>query len=354
MKDKTDKTIFFLLLIIVLGACNGANQTEDSPPKIKAETIATPIIQKIKVESKFNILILKPEGKEIIDKDAKIEVIAQGQRWSEGPLYVPNGDYFLYSDVPENSVFKWKEGEGKSVFLKPSGYTGIIKRPTARGSNGLLLNDKGQLVLMQQGDRRVALCTAPLENIQPEFVTLVDNYQGKQLNSPNDGTFHSNGDLYFTDPPYGMGKQKKEVGFSGVYRLKPDGHLDVVTKELRFPNGLALSPDEKRLYVASSDSENLVWMVYELDENGLAKNSRVFYDANAFKGHNTGSLDGMKINKAGIIFATAPGGVWIFNEKAELLAKIFTGQKTANCALSSDEKILFLTADDYILKVPLL
>lgn len=307
---------------------------------------------------KTKIEIIDPEALSILDSTATIDVIAQGFSWTEGPLYISGGDYFIFSDIPANKIFKWKEGQAVTTYLMPSGNTGTTAKKTREpGSNGLLLNPDGQLVLCQHGDRRMAKMVAPLNNPLPEFVTLVDNYKGKRLNSPNDAVYHSNGDLYFTDPPYGMDKgindPDKELDFQGVYRLKTTGELDLVTREVKYPNGIALSPDGKFLYVASSDGANYVWMQYLLDSNGLAKSQRLFYEAHAYEGKGVGAPDGMKISKAGYIFASGPEGIWIFNPSGKLIARLYTGQLTSNCALSSDERILVMTCDDYVMRLKL-
>ncbi len=305
-----------------------------------------------------HVEILADEGAQIIDAQAEVVILSGGFNWTEGPVYIKLGDYLLFSDIPENKIYKWKDGEGISEFLTPSGFTGILDRDRQPGSNGLLLNADGQLVLCQHGDRRLALLESPLDEAKPVYATIKDNYKGKRLNSPNDAVFHSNGDLYFTDPPYGLDKgiddPARELDFQGVYRLRPDGQIDLITKALKYPNGIALSPDEKTLYVACSDPDNAVWMSYELNEKGLAAGESVFYDASAYGQMNKGLPDGMKTNKAGYIFATGPEGLWIFNPEGKVLAKVFTGQKTSNCALSADEKLVFLTADDFVMRVKLI
>lgn len=308
--------------------------------------------------SKLKIEIIDPEALTIIDSSKKIEVIGEGFKWTEGPLYISDGDYFIFSDIPPNKIYKWKEGQGVSIYLDTSGNTGPIRTTGEPGSNGLLLHPDGHLVLCQHGDRRVAKMTAPLNNPAPEFVTLADNYKGKRLNSPNDAVFHPNGDLYFTDPPYGLDKgiedSVKELDFQGVYRLKPNGQLDLVTKELKYPNGIALSPDSKYLYVASSDGANYIWMQYELDSTGLPKNQRVFFEAHSYEGKNLGAPDGLKITKAGYIFASGPEGIWLLNPAGKPIARLYTGQLTSNCALTPDEGVLFMTCDDYIMRLKLI
>ncbi|MEP7107356.1 MAG: SMP-30/gluconolactonase/LRE family protein [Ferruginibacter sp.] len=307
--------------------------------------------------SKLKIEIIDSEALSILDSTATIEVIGSGFKWTEGPLYIRDGDYLIFSDIPDNKIYKWKEGEALTTYLTPSGNTGPPKRIKEPGSNGLLLHPDGHLVLCQHGDRRLAKMISPVNNPAPQFVTLADNYKGKRLNSPNDAVYHPDGDLYFTDPPYGLGEgikdSTKELDFQGVYRLKPGGQLDLLTKDLMYPNGIALSPDSKYLYVASSDFANYIWMQYELDSNGLVKSQRIFYQVHAYEGKNLGAPDGMKINRKGYIFATGPEGVWLFNPGGKLIARLYTGQLTSNCAFSTDERVLFMTCDDYVMRLKL-
>jgi gluconolactonase len=303
------------------------------------------------------IEIFDAEANKLINSSAEIEVIASGFKWTEGPLYIADGDYLLFSDIPSNRIYKWKEGQDTSVYLEPSGNTSNPDLKNEPGSNGLVLNNEGQLVLCQHGDRCLAKMNAPLNAPKAEFIKLAERYNGERLNSPNDAVYRANGDLYFTDPPYGMDKiiddPAKELDFQGVYRLKPDGTLDVVTKELKYPNGIAFSPDGNTLYVGSSDAANMVWMQYELDSNGLPKSQRVFHEAHAYEGKEKGSPDGMKVDKQGYVFASGPEGIWIINPAGKLLAKIYTGEKTSNCAFSPDQQTLYMTCDDYVMRVKL-
>ena len=198
----------------------------------------------------------------------RVERIAEGFDWSEGPVWDRRGGFLLFSDVPRNTVFKWQQGKGVNVFLKPSGYTGTTPRGGEPGSNGLLMDSQGRLILCQHGDRRVARLEAG-----GTFTTLADRYNGKRFNSPNDGVFKSNGDLYFTDPPYGLiglnADPAKELDFNGVYRLSAsDGKVTLLTREMTFPNGIAFSPDEKTLYVANSDPKKAIWMAFPVQDDG--------------------------------------------------------------------------------------
>ena len=185
--------------------------------------------------------------------------------------------------------------------------------------------------------------------------TLADRYHGKRFNSPNDLVYHSNGDLYFTDPPYGLeGKNedpKKELPFNGVYRLKPNGDLTLLTDKLTFPNGLAFSPDEKSFYVAVSDPARAIWMAYDVKEDGTIDHGRVFYDTTSLvKGHK-GLPDGMKVDKKGNLFATGPGGVFIFSPDGKHLGTLNTGEATANCNWGNDGSVLYITADMYLCRI---
>jgi len=291
-----------------------------------------------------------PAFDKLVPPDAKLEKLAEGLVWSEGPVWIRDGGYLVFSDVPKNTAFKWKEGEGISVFLKPSGYSGSTARGDEPGSNGLTVDSQGRLVLCQHGDRRVAR----LEKDRTQ-TTLADKYLGKRLNSPNDLVYKSNGDLYFTDPPYGLKGEnqdpKKELPYNGVYRLSKNGELTLLTSELTYPNGIALSPDEQTLYVAVSDPKQAIWMAYDVQPDGTIANGRVFFDATSRVKEGNGVPDGMKVDKAGNIFATGPGGVFVFTPAGKLLGIIDTGQPTANCAWGDDGSTLYIMANHYLSRI---
>ena len=307
-----------------------------------AQTPVRPALGKILRES--------PQLDRLIAADAQLEVLASGIMWAEGPVWVKDGGYLLFSDIPRNSVMKWKEGEGLSLFLKPSGYTGVSDYSREPGSNGLLLDSQGRLVSCEHGDRRISVLTKGGGKR-----TLVDNYQGKRLNSPNDGVFKSNGDLYFTDPPYGLPKQAddplRELDFCGVFRLSKDGAVTLLTKEMTRPNGIAFSPDEKTLYVANSDPDHAVWMAFPVNADGTLGKSRVFVDVTAMGKDHPGLPDGMKIDRSGNLFATGPGGVHIFSPDGKRLGRVDTGQRTANCNWGEDGSTLYITADSYLCRL---
>ncbi len=331
---------------------------QNTPPKAdQTESGEAETVEENKMETIGQIDRLSPELDQIIPADAVIEVLAEGFDWTEGPVWVESQQALLFSDIPKNTIYRWREGSGIEIYLNPSGYTGDQKRGGEPGSNGLLLNDENQLVLCQHGDRRLAIMDASLDSPKPVFTTLVDKYEGKRFNSPNDAVFSSNNDLYFTDPPYGLVKRMedpaKELDFQGVYKLTSDRDLVLLTKEMSRPNGIAFSPDEKKLYVANSDPERAIWMEFSLNDDGEIFQSKVLHDATSLVGKEKGLPDGMKVDAQGNLFATGPGGVWIFNGEGAHLGTIKTGEATANCAFDTEGSALYITADMYLLRVKL-
>lgn len=304
------------------------------------------------------IEVLHSDLSKMIAEDAKIEILAEGFTWSEGPVWVEELNSLLFSDVPENRIWRWSEKDSLQLYLEPSGYLGEGKLPEG-GSNGLILNAKGQLVLCQHGERQVAQLDAPLNAPKAQFKTLANTYEGKRFNSPNDLVFDSKENIYFTDPPYGLPKQmedpNKEIPFQGVYRRNVDGSVDLLTDELTRPNGIELSPDEKTLYVAVSDPNGAHYMAYDIHADGTLTNTRMLQDATAFvnEAGMKGLPDGLVVHSNGTLFATGPGGVWVMNAEGKVLGRILTTQATANCTLSPDEKTLYMTADAYLLRLRL-
>ncbi|QIP12640.1 SMP-30/gluconolactonase/LRE family protein [Spirosoma aureum] len=304
------------------------------------------------------VVRLDPRIDKLIPKDAQIEVLASGFVWTEGPIWVKNrdavaGNFLLFSDVPQNTIFKWTEKEGVTPFLKPSGYTGTGVYGDEPGSNGLTIDRKGQLIACEHGDRRVT--AMPLDGIGGKR-TLADNYNGKRFNSPNDVIAHSNGSYYFTDPPYGMPKKEKDPtreteGF-GVYRIAQNGIVSMVVGDLTRPNGIALSPDEKTLYVAQSDPSRPVIMAYAVQPDGSVSKGRVVFGADGLKKQNLeGGFDGMKVDREGNLWATGPGGVLVISPTGDFLGHIKIGGATANCAWGDDGSMLYITADMYLCRI---
>lgn len=292
---------------------------------------------------------LDPALDELLPKRAVVEKLAEGFDWSEGPVWMPAG-YLLFSDVPLNTIFKWAPHGGITVHLQPSGYTGSAPRGGEPGSNGLTRDKQGRLLACQHGDRRVARW----EN--GRYVAVADRFEGKRFNSPNDVVVKSNGDIYFTDPPYGLvgnvDDPSKEIPFQGVYRVgAEDGKVTLLTKEVTRPNGLAFSPDEKILYVASSDPKKAIWMAYPVKGDGTLGEGRVFFDATGMQTGRKGLPDGLKVDNRGNLWATGPGGVLIFSPEGKHLGTLATGEATANCAWGDDGSTLYITADMYLCRV---
>lgn len=336
-----------LLPLLLLFSCGENSTTEQS----SADKMLPKSIGKIER--------LLPEIDSILAPDAQIEVLAEGYTWSEGPVWVANGGYLLFTDVPENKIFKWKEGEGASLYLTPSGFTGEKTTSTEPGGNGLALDRAGNLVVCQHGDRRVALMTAPINSPKPSFETLADRWNGKRFNSPNDLVFDKNGNIYFTDPPYGLKDHDKstdkEITFQGVYRRNGNGTVDLLDSTFTRPNGIALSADGNQLFVANSDPDQALWNVFDIQADGKLANGRIFHDATtaASKEGLKGLPDGMKVREDGTVFATGPGGVLVFKNDGTLIGRINPGEATANCALGGDG-YLYLTSDMYLCRVKLL
>lgn len=300
---------------------------------------------------------IRPELDAVIDTRSKIEAIAQGFEWVEGPLWVESEQMLLVSDVLKNCVYKWTAKKGKELYLTPSGYTGSMPRGRELGSNGLALTKQGQLILCQHGDRGVASMDAPLNKPAPSFTSLAEHYKGKKFNSPNDLAIKSNGDIYFTDPPYGLENgvddPVRELPYHGVYKIATDGTVSLLIDSLTRPNGIAFFPGEKKLLIANSDEKKPYWYIYDLDGNGNLAHGKIFYDGTAAFQREPRSPDGVKINKKGYVFAAGPGGIWIFNKKGEAIGRIKLKVISSNCAFSGDYKTLFITANHEILKVKL-
>jgi gluconolactonase len=289
----------------------------------------------------------------LIAPDAVMEKITDGHDWTEGPVWVPGKPGFLlFSDIPRNSIYKWQDGE-ESLFLKLAGYTGDRTDLKEPGTNGLILGRDGKLYLCEHGDRRVTR----LDLETKEKTELAHRYMDKRLNSPNDGVFHSSGDLYFTDPPYGrMVKDKpgfpdRDLEFCGVYRLSRDGKLTLLTQEMTKPNGITLSPDEKTLYVANSDPALPIWKKFPVKEDGTLGEGTVFHDASKRVGKYIGNPDGMKVDRDGNVWATGPGGVLVFDPDGTLLGVLNTGVKTSNCNWGDDGTVLYITADKAVCRI---
>ena len=306
-----------------------------------------------------NVQIFDESAKIFVNEDSRIELLADSLFLSEGPLWIESLNSLLFTQVASNKVFKWNENDGLSVYLDPSGYTGIVPaEPDGLvGSNGMVLNSNGDLILAQHGDRRVAKLI-DWDNEVPEFETLAGRYNDKLFNSPNDLVYADNGDLYFTDPPYGFGLEKlltselKEQPVNGVYKLTKSGEVVLLVEDILLPNGIAISNDNKTLYVNSSDVEYPIITKFDITENGL-ENREIFFDGTELIKSSEGWFDGLKVHSSGNIFSTGPGGVLILTPEGKHLATIGTTSNALNCAFGNNEEYLYITAFDYLARVKL-
>lgn len=301
-----------------------------------------------------SIEFIAPELNKLIKKDAKVEVIVDGCQFTEGPLWLEKEQMLLFSDIPGNTIYKWTAAKGKEVFVQPGGYTGSEPRGGFLGPNALYLTKDGQLWVCQHGDRRIARMDASLNAPKSSFSTVVGEYNGKKLNSPNDLFMSKSGDLYFTDPGYGFEKgpndPKKELSFQGVYKMDKAGKLTLLIDSLQAPNGVGIFPDGKTFLVSETQGRKRGWYVYDLAKDGSLQNGRVFYNPGDTR--EPGGCDGFEIDKKGNVFGGGPGGVWIFTKTGKLIGKIKVyGVSATNCALSPDGKTLYITATQYVLRV---
>ena len=289
---------------------------------------------------------LAPGLDALIPPGSRIEQLAEGFTWTEGRVWIADGEYLLFSDVPANRIHRWSEGDGAQLFLYPSGYDGpatdAFREP---GSNGLIKSPGNTILMADHGNRAVAR----LDLVTREKTLLATRYQERRFNSPNDLVRAADGSIYFTDPPYGLtgldASPLKELSFNGVFRLATDGRVTLVDDSLSFPNGILLSPDQRTLYVANSDPLRAIWMAYSLAGDGTITAKRIFADVTDRVGPaHPGLPDGMAIDACGNLFATGPGGVLIFTPGGDLLGIISTGTAIANCTFGEDGHTLFLAS----------
>jgi gluconolactonase len=304
---------------------------------------------------------LDPALDDLLAPDAKVEILADGITWAEGPVWYKGG--LLFSDIPQNTIYRWTPEDGISVFMKPSGYTGTDKRGGEPGSNALTLDNQGRLTLCQHGDRRVIR----IEKDDRTITVLADRYNGMRFSSPNDLCYDHNGNLYFSDPPYGLEKRdqdpKKEMDKNAVYLWRTDGQIirlntgDIVypdgkTAPLNFPNGVALSPDDKILYLCVSDPDHPVWMKYDVLPSGNLANGKVFHDGAAwFAKKLPGLPDGIKTDLKGNVFTTGPGGVFIFSPEGKHLGTLLTNDRTANIGWGDDGSTLYICCNHRLCRI---
>jgi gluconolactonase len=306
---------------------------------------------------------LDPALDKLIAPGAKLEKLAEGFVWVEGPVWIKDkkSSYLLFSDIPMNSIYKWTEADGVSLFMKPSGCHADCDGLKEPGSNALTVDKKGNLLMCEHGDRRLARL-ASLTKPEGKQFPLATKYDGKRFNSPNDLTVSTGGDIFFTDPPYGLVPKDpakkdtfpgQEQKVQGVYRLDAKGKVTLLYDGLERPNGLALSPDEKTLYVANSHPPRPIWMAFDVKPDHTLGPGHVFFDASAIiaKTKRAGMPDGMKVDKQGNLFATGPGGVLIFSPAGKHLGTILTGDATANVAFGDDGSTLYVMVNHMIARL---
>lgn len=285
----------------------------------------------------------------IIAPDAKIEKLAGGFQFTEGPVWAREGGYLLFSDPNNNLIYRWSEDDGVSIYRTHSGYSGTdIGEYGQPGSNGLTLDEQGRVTINEHGNRRVTR----LEK-NGQLTVLADRYEGKRLNSPNDLVYRSDGALYFTDPPFGLPKffddPRKELPFSGVYCLI-HGELKLVSTDLTGPNGLAFSPDEKYLYVDDWDDKKKIILRYEVQPDGSLTNKSTFLDATSEPGED--AWDGLKVDRLGNVYASGPGGLWIISPEGKHLGTIVGPEHPHNLAWGGeDRKTLYLAAQTGLYRI---
>jgi len=345
---KTKLKIALLLVMLYVYGCDSSNNSSSKTESTQKDSALG------KIE------LFDNSASSLIDTNATIEEIAKGYNWSEGPVWIADKKFLLFSDVPENKIFVWKEGDTAKLYLTPSGYTDTAERHGENGSNGLTLDRNGKLLLCQSGNRQVVRLNASLDAPKPVFTVLSARYNGKRFNSPNDLVTDSKNNIYFTDPIYGLPQHEndptREMTFEGVYKLSTDGKTTLLIDSIPRPNGIVLSLDEKVLYLSSSDDIKPRWYKYNLDETGNIKDGGILLDAVPIKEKASfkSAPDGMRIDNHGNLFASGPDGINIISPEGKRLALIkIYNRPASNCAFNETKDILFITADDLVLRVKL-
>ncbi|RTQ46878.1 SMP-30/gluconolactonase/LRE family protein [Hymenobacter gummosus] len=290
----------------------------------------------------------------LLAPDAQVEILASGLGHPEGPVWVADSSMLLFTDAPTSTVYRWSAGRGLTKFLEHSGYTGRLPYSRETGANGLALDGRGNLLLCEHGDRRLA--RLPLG--QPSGkLTLTDHYQGRRYNSPNDVAVQpGSGIIFFTDPPYGLPRQEndplRETPTSGLYRLRPDGKVTLMAAHFTRPNGLGFSADGRTLYVAQSDSLKPLIMAYPVNAKGRLGTGRLFFDLSQVPKVRPKEVpDGLAVDRAGNVWASGPGGLLILSPQGQHLGTIDPGEVVANCAFGDDGRTLYLTVGTWLCRI---
>ena len=313
------------------------------------------------VKNNNSIVVFDDSILNIIDTTAEIEYIIDSLSVAEGPLWDENSSSLLFTQVPKNKIYKWNEKDGYKVYISPSGFTNyapVVPNIGLSGANGLTFDNNGNLIIAQHGDRRLTrLNNSPSKN--PNFETIIDNYQGSRFNSPNDVVVSSKGDIYFTDPTFGFmnlsdgsfDESVKELDFNGIYKYSVESGIELLSTQVDLPNGLALSNDERYLYVNDSNTAvNPIILKFDLENDN---NSELFFDGSELAKENSGNFDGLKVHSSGNVFTTGPNGILILSEDGKLLANIKFKDMLTNCAFDSDENYLYVTGFSFIARISL-
>lgn len=341
------KGTFIIIISFFLTACS-SNSSTVLAQKVKINKLEhKPFAENKAPKIQSDVYkIYSKEALSVLDTNQPIKVLANGFEWVEGPVWSVENNVLLFSDIPKNKVYQYHHQYGLTEYLANSGF-----------SNGLVISQDKALILMQSRSRQIAKMRSSLNKPRSEYEVLVNRFQGKRLNSPNDGVLSSNGSLLFTDPPYGLaGKLNdpaKELSFQGVYKLEADKQLSLIDDSIIYPNGIALSADQHTLYVAASDPNKPAWYQYQLDENLHVINKKIFYELPPVNDDSHGLPDGLKIHPRGVIFATGPKGIFLFNPSGELLANINLPSIAANVAFNEDYSMLYITAHHQLLAIQL-
>ena len=322
--------------------------------KLKLIFILIPYILLSQEVNNSDITVFDESVLSIINKNAKIEILADSFIVAEGPLWDSSENRLIFTDVRQNKIFTWEEKNGVKEYISPSGSTGYAPSFSdgGIGANGLAFDENGNIILCQHGDRRLAL-TSNMNSKNPKFTTIVDNFEGKRFNSPNDLAISKSGDIYFTDPPYGFknfSDKYREIDFNGVYKYSKDREVSLISGNMSRPNGIALSLDEKYIYVNNSDPKNDPKILRFTTSNFEEK---LFFDGTELSKKYPGGFDGLKVHSSGNIFTTGPNGVLIISPNGKLLAMINYGKKITNCNFDNKEEYLYVTGFDDISRIKL-
>lgn len=299
------------------------------------------------------VIRIDPKLNQLIPADAKIDIVAAGFGHLEGPVWIKDSLYLLINDTKAQTTYKWSPKTGLSKFIEHNGYTGRLPYSEEPGSNGMTVDQQGRLIICDHGDRRIA--AMPLRGKSGKR-TLTDNFGGKRYNSPNDVVAHTNGSLYFTDPPYGLPQKEKdptrEMTVNGVYQLLPNGTVKPVVQDMTLPNGLAFSPDGKTLYVTQSDSLKPIINAYPVMADGLLGKGKLFFDGKTVPKLRYKEVpDGIKVDSEGNCWVAGPGGLLIISPAGKLLGRIDTGEIISNCAWGDDGNTLYIASSMFLCRI---